>query len=255
MNEGNLKLATGLVDAAYIKQGAQGLQTRQNLVKVLLSQRRLPKEGWDDASIEHLLSELALMDSNNFVDNVGVGEREARVSSSIVSSRHYRLCHGIGRSGDIAAVQPKAAGSSLVMKLTNILALELLKVRSPAPSNTIFACYGLRAGTVLNAVPRSKITPRFPTDRRPGQRQGRDRAADGHRHVCHHDAADAAQEPACDRQVRPLAAHRPEELLQGGVRSRVHAGRWSVFAAGSTPPGGDNSNHSLARSLTYSLSH
>jgi O-phospho-L-seryl-tRNASec:L-selenocysteinyl-tRNA synthase len=42
-------------------------------------QRRLPETGWDDASITELLTELSNMDSNNFVDNVGVGEREARV--------------------------------------------------------------------------------------------------------------------------------------------------------------------------------
>lgn len=39
-----------------------------------------------------------------------------------------RLSHGIGRSGDIAAVQPKAAGSSLLMKLTNCMALDAIKM-------------------------------------------------------------------------------------------------------------------------------
>lgn len=47
------------------------------------------------------------MDSNNFLDNVGVGEREARVACSLVAKRHYRLSHGMGRSGDVAAEQPK----------------------------------------------------------------------------------------------------------------------------------------------------
>ena len=47
------------------------------------------------------------MDSNNFVDNVGVGEREARVACPLVARRHYGLAHGIGRSGDVAAEQPK----------------------------------------------------------------------------------------------------------------------------------------------------
>ena len=47
------------------------------------------------------------MDSNNFLDNIGVGEREARVASGLVAHRHYGLAHGIGRSGDIAAEQPK----------------------------------------------------------------------------------------------------------------------------------------------------
>ena len=39
-----------------------------------------------------------------------------------------RLSHGIGRSGDVAAVQPKAAGSSLLMKLTNCMALDAIKM-------------------------------------------------------------------------------------------------------------------------------
>jgi hypothetical protein len=52
-----------------------------------------------------------MMDSNNFENNVGVGEREARVFSPLVARRHFRLAHGIGRSGDIAAEQPKVRES------------------------------------------------------------------------------------------------------------------------------------------------
>lgn len=58
------------------------------------------------------------MDSNNFQNRVGVGEREARIFSPLVRSRHFGLGHGIGRSGDIAAIQPKAAGSSLLNQIT-----------------------------------------------------------------------------------------------------------------------------------------
>ena len=39
----------------------------------------------------------------------------------------FRLGHGIGRSGDITAVQPKAAGSSIIMKLSNALILDLIR--------------------------------------------------------------------------------------------------------------------------------
>ena len=39
----------------------------------------------------------------------------------------YRLGHGIGRSGDISAIQPKAAGSSILMKLTNSLVLDVIR--------------------------------------------------------------------------------------------------------------------------------
>uniref|UniRef100_A0A674F0Z4 O-phosphoseryl-tRNA(Sec) selenium transferase n=1 Tax=Salmo trutta TaxID=8032 RepID=A0A674F0Z4_SALTR len=68
------------------------------------------------------------MESNNFLGNCVVGEREGRVASSLVARRHYRLIHGIGRSGDIAAIQPKAAGSSLLSKLTNSVVLDMLKL-------------------------------------------------------------------------------------------------------------------------------
>jgi O-phospho-L-seryl-tRNASec:L-selenocysteinyl-tRNA synthase len=49
------------------------------------------------------------MDSNNFVGSVGVGEREGRVASGLVARRHYGLAHGIGRSGDLTAEQPKVS--------------------------------------------------------------------------------------------------------------------------------------------------
>eukprot|EP00897_Mesotaenium_endlicherianum_P007645 jgi/Mesen1/6909/ME000354S06097 len=126
MNEANLKLAEGLVSKSYVRQGGQALQQRHNLVKTLLSQKQLPAEGWDDATIEVLLHDLAMMDSNNFRGAVGMGEREARCFSPLVAARHFRLAHGIGRSGAIDDEQPKAAGSTLVARLTNCLAKDAL---------------------------------------------------------------------------------------------------------------------------------
>ena len=55
MNAANCALANGLVSAAYVQQGQQALTARCNLVKTLLSQRKLPVDGWDDATIEMLL--------------------------------------------------------------------------------------------------------------------------------------------------------------------------------------------------------
>jgi O-phospho-L-seryl-tRNASec:L-selenocysteinyl-tRNA synthase len=52
------------------------------------------------------------MDSNTFPGQVGLGEREGRVACPLVARRHGLLAHGIGRSGDITAEQPKAAGMS-----------------------------------------------------------------------------------------------------------------------------------------------
>ena len=68
------------------------------------------------------------MDSNNFFDSCGLGEREGRVFSDLVSKRNYGFSHGIGRSGDITEMQPKAIGSTIVNKLTNQLVLDFLKI-------------------------------------------------------------------------------------------------------------------------------
>ena len=136
MNSDNLDLASLLVPPSYVNQAASALAKRHKLIKAILSQRRLPEAGLDEASIEQFLQvalytllvsyllslancglrhpdayadvqDVALMDSNNFADNVGVGEREARVACPLVARRNYRMAHGVGRSGDIAAVQPK----------------------------------------------------------------------------------------------------------------------------------------------------
>ena len=69
-----------------------------------------------------------------FIFVYGIG-REGRIERECVSSlfMYYghistgRLGHGIGRSGDIAAIQPKAAGSSIMMKLTNAMMLDALR--------------------------------------------------------------------------------------------------------------------------------
>nr|CAD7456595.1 unnamed protein product [Timema tahoe] len=94
---------------------------------VVMFQRKWPEEGWDDTTIELFLADLAQMDSNNFPGNCGIGEREARIASALVARRHYRLGHGIGRSGDLGEVQPKAAGSSLMNKLNNCLVLDVIR--------------------------------------------------------------------------------------------------------------------------------
>ena len=47
--------------------------------------------------------------------------------STLLLVGFFSLGHGIGRSGDVAAVQPKAAGSSLLNQLTNSLLLDLIQ--------------------------------------------------------------------------------------------------------------------------------
>jgi O-phospho-L-seryl-tRNASec:L-selenocysteinyl-tRNA synthase len=69
---------------------------------------------------------IAGMDSNNGLNHIGIGEREGRVYSNIVKKRNFNLVHGMGRSGDVNELQPKAVGSSLLVQLTCSLTLNLL---------------------------------------------------------------------------------------------------------------------------------
>ena len=88
MNETSYGAASRLVPTATsVQQGRDARRTHERHVRVLieqvlvckqrqkfyqqfalliLSQRKLPDEGWSDLRIELLLQELALMDSNNF---------------------------------------------------------------------------------------------------------------------------------------------------------------------------------------------
>ncbi|XP_059471686.1 O-phosphoseryl-tRNA(Sec) selenium transferase [Neocloeon triangulifer] len=127
MNSYSFSLAERLIPATYLQQAASAKKSRENLIRQLIEQRKWPEDGWDDATIEYFLSELAQMDSNNFPGHSSIGEREARIASSLVARRHYRMAHGIGRSGDLGEVQPKAAGSSLMNKLTNALVLDVIR--------------------------------------------------------------------------------------------------------------------------------
>ena len=121
-------LTSQLIKSTYAKQGTQNIRTRQKQLELLLRDRKLPAKGFSDSMIEYVMQQLTIMDSNNFESNCGVGEREGRIYSRMVSERHYSLSHGIGRSGNITEEQPKAAGSSIIYKLTTSMAAHALEM-------------------------------------------------------------------------------------------------------------------------------
>eukprot|EP00940_MAST-03C_sp_MAST-3C-sp2_P000699 g699.t1 len=127
MDASNAKSAEDIVSSRYIQVGMENIASTRKLVAMLLANRQIPKQGWDEGTIECFLRDIARMDSNNFVGNTGVGEREGRVICPMVARRHYFLAHGIGRSGDLAAEQPKAAGSTLLHKIVRFLALDAIR--------------------------------------------------------------------------------------------------------------------------------
>lgn len=52
MNEKNFELAKSFIPSTYVLQGRDAIRRRENQVTELLSHRKIPKEGWDDQSIE-----------------------------------------------------------------------------------------------------------------------------------------------------------------------------------------------------------
>lgn len=111
----------------YADQALQSFESRRKKILTLLSSKSCPDVGWSEEEIEVFMHELSMMDSNNFLGSCGVGERESRFASKIVARRHYYMGHGIGRSGDITEIQPKAAGSSLIGQICNDMVLSVLR--------------------------------------------------------------------------------------------------------------------------------
>jgi O-phospho-L-seryl-tRNASec:L-selenocysteinyl-tRNA synthase len=129
----SLRLIGEFVGRTYTDLGqevplTQAINTLAADFKQLLASRRLPPTGWSEQQIEFMLAEIAMLDSNNFSNRAGVGEREGRTVSRLVAKRHFYMTHGVGRSGDLVAVQPKAAGSSLIAKLTEALVKHAFEV-------------------------------------------------------------------------------------------------------------------------------
>ncbi len=96
-------------------------------IKLIFEQRRIPEKGWKDSQIELLLSLLSMMDTDKDSKAACLGEREGRVASPAVSRLASGFHHGVGRSGDLAEAQPKAAGGTLMYFFANKLATDAMK--------------------------------------------------------------------------------------------------------------------------------
>ncbi|CAI4223519.1 unnamed protein product [Auanema sp. JU1783] len=103
-------------------------KSSNRLLNELWEKKKIPAEGWSEHQLELFLAWLACHDSNNRVDTtpIGAGEREGRVSCPFVQRLHCNMSHGIGRSGNLCEIQPKALGSSMMACLANEFALHAL---------------------------------------------------------------------------------------------------------------------------------
>nr|XP_022904183.1 O-phosphoseryl-tRNA(Sec) selenium transferase [Onthophagus taurus]XP_022904184.1 O-phosphoseryl-tRNA(Sec) selenium transferase [Onthophagus taurus]XP_022904185.1 O-phosphoseryl-tRNA(Sec) selenium transferase [Onthophagus taurus] len=97
-------------------------------MEIVIKKKKLVDNPIDLLQIERFLYSLSSMDSNNYPIKSSIGEREGRCFSNLVAKRNYYFTHGIGRSGDLNESQPKAPGSSLLYKITNLLINEFMEI-------------------------------------------------------------------------------------------------------------------------------
>ena len=115
------------IGKSYNQIGKELMSSHENIFPNILNTRSIPDEALNQNTINYILNYISNMDSNNGPFHIGIGEREGRIISNLVNQRNYGLVHGIGRSGNISDLQPKACGSSLLVQLTNSLLKNLLK--------------------------------------------------------------------------------------------------------------------------------
>ena len=165
------------IPSTHSNVGIANLICSNNQYKSLFSNRRLPDHGWSDIQIQHFILTLSTLDTNTKLVTCtqknsgnsganrwcGVGEREGRIYSSLVSQRHFGLAHGIGRSGDITEAQPKAAGSSVMARLTLALVLDVIRrgsgldARDSAKDGILLPmCTGMTVSLVLSTLLKMK---------------------------------------------------------------------------------------------------
>jgi O-phosphoseryl-tRNA(Sec) selenium transferase len=167
------------IPSNHITLGITNLLHQSKLLSILIQHKKIPHEPLTDLQIQSILLTLSTLDTNreftlnhlHSVSNterwVGVGEREGRIYSSLVSSRNFGLGHGMGRSGDIMEPQPKAVGSSIMVQLTKYMVLDCMRRGSglrgdvddgkcPARHGIVLPlCTGMSMALVLSSLKRN----------------------------------------------------------------------------------------------------
>ena len=96
-------------------------------IKDVLNRRLFPKKALTDFQLEMMFQLLSSLDTDKDPEAARVGEREARVASPYVARLSAGFNHGIGRSGKLAAPQPKAPGASQMQQVANNVSLDAIR--------------------------------------------------------------------------------------------------------------------------------
>lgn len=65
---------------------------------------------------------------NNRAINKKTKDKNDKIKLINTNEAQIRFSHGIGRSGEITEPQPKAAGASLIARLTNYMVVDVMRI-------------------------------------------------------------------------------------------------------------------------------
>ena len=112
---------------SMLRRGRTTVDSLLGPVKDVLNRRLFPQKALTDLQLEMMFQLLSSLDTDKDPEAARVGEREARVASPYVGRLSIGFNHGIGRSGKLAAPQPKAPGASQMQQVANSVALDAIR--------------------------------------------------------------------------------------------------------------------------------
>ncbi|MGD9395361.1 MAG: O-phosphoseryl-tRNA(Sec) selenium transferase [Candidatus Thorarchaeota archaeon] len=115
------------IPKSMLQRGRTTVDSLLGPVRDVLNRRQFPEKSLTDLQIEMMLQLLSSLDTDKDPEAARVGEREARVASPFIGRLSAGFNHGIGRSGKLAAPQPKAPGASLMQQVANNVALDAVR--------------------------------------------------------------------------------------------------------------------------------
>ncbi len=121
------KILTSIIPESMLKRAETTLDAFLAPIRDLMNRKQFPDKALKDSQIELLVKLLSSMDTDKDPDAARVGEREGRVASPFVEQLAAGFNHGIGRSGQLIAPQPKATGASIMQGIANNVAVDALR--------------------------------------------------------------------------------------------------------------------------------
>ena len=115
------------IPKSMLQRGRTTVDSLLGPVRDVLNRRLFPEKALTDLQLEMMLQLLSSLDTDKDPEAARVGEREARIASPYIGRLSAGFNHGIGRSGQLTAPQPKAPGASLMQQVANNVALDAIR--------------------------------------------------------------------------------------------------------------------------------